>query len=97
MGQTVMRFLLDSGAAVSVVRCDTLADCWGKDIVPFTGEQNTVAADCLPLDVIRKVVLPVSLGQLASSPGSLSLWGAGKKREPGIHCLRMLENYPDFG
>ena len=63
MGQTAMRFLLDSGAAVSVVRCDMLADCWRKDIVPVTGEQNTVAADGLPLDVIGRVVVPVSLGQ----------------------------------
>ena len=39
MGQTAMKFLLDSGAAVSVVRGDTLADCWRKEIVPVAGEQ----------------------------------------------------------
>ena len=26
-----------------------------------------------------------------------SLWEGREKREPGIHCLRMLENYPDLG
>ena len=43
MSQRAMRFLLDSVATISVVRCDTLADSWCRDIVPVTGGHNTVA------------------------------------------------------
>ena len=63
MGLTSTRFLLDSGAAVSVVRRDALDDCWGKHISPITGIPNTVAADGFPLEVVGRVVIPVSLGQ----------------------------------
>ena len=63
MGLTSTRFLLDSGAAVSVVRRDALDDCWHEHISSSTGIPNTVAADGLPLEVVGRVVIPVSLGQ----------------------------------
>ena len=47
MGQTSTRFLLDSGAAVSVVHYDSLDECCRQRIKDDVA-QNTVAADGLP-------------------------------------------------
>ena len=63
MGQTPTRFLLDSGAAVSVVRQDVLSHCWREHIQELTGAPATVAADGRPLEVCGKVMIPVSVGQ----------------------------------
>ena len=62
MGQTSAKFLLDSGAAVSVVRHAVLADCWRNSIAKVE-TQNTLAANGLPLEVIGQVTVPVSLGE----------------------------------
>ena len=69
MGQTSAKFLLDSGAAVSVVRHAVLADCW-HDSNAKTETQNTLAANGLPLEVIGQVTVPVS-GNFEQSKSSL--------------------------
>ena len=61
MGQTSSRFLLDSGAAVSVVRYNSLDEHWRQRIKTCV-IPNTVAADGLPLEVVGKVEIPVALG-----------------------------------
>ena len=65
MGQTSTRFLLDSGAAVSVVRYDSLDECWRQRIKDDVA-QNTVAADGLPLEVVGHIGIPVSLGKFGA-------------------------------
>ena len=60
MGQTSMKFLLDSGAVVSVVRSAVLPDCWHNSMA--TTRANTVAADGVPLEVLGQVRVPVTLG-----------------------------------
>ena len=67
MGQTSTRFLLDSGAAVSVVRYDSLDECWRQRIKDDVA-QNTVAADGLPLEVVGHIGIPVSKNQIWSRP-----------------------------
>ena len=62
MGQTSAKFLMESGAAVSVVRHAVLADCWRNSIAK-TKTQNTLAVNGLPLEVIGQVTVPVSLGE----------------------------------
>ena len=62
MGQTSAKFLMKSGAAVSVVRHAVLADCWRNSIAK-TKTQNTLAVNRLPLEVIGQVTVPVSLGE----------------------------------
>ena len=61
MGGTSTRFLLDSGAAVSVVRYDSMEERWRQQI-KGSSNQNTVVADSLPLEVVGNVTVPVSLG-----------------------------------
>ena len=61
MGLTACRFLLDSGAAVSVVRLDATDKQW-HDKISAAESNTTVAADGLPLEVVGQVTLPVSLG-----------------------------------
>ena len=62
MGQTPMKFLLDSGAAVSVVHSAVLADCWHNSITKEREANSAVAADGVPLEVLGQVVIPVTLG-----------------------------------
>jgi len=62
MGSTKYRFLLDSGAAVSVVRLDALDPEWHSQI-ETKSLRTAVGADGLPLDVVGQVVAPVSLGE----------------------------------
>ena len=62
MGSTKYRFLLDSGAAVSVVRLDALDPEWHSQI-ETKNLRTAVGADGLPLDVVGQVVAPVSLGE----------------------------------
>ena len=61
MGLTACRFLLDSGATVSVVRWDAIDKQW-HDKISATESNTMVAADGLPLEVVGQVTLPVSLG-----------------------------------
>ena len=65
MGQTSTRFLLDSGAAVSVVHYDSLDECWRHRIKDDVA-QNTVAADGLPLEVVGHIGIPISLGKFGA-------------------------------
>ena len=60
MGPTCCKFLLDSGAAVSVIRFDALDEKWYPDIIA-AGPETAIGADGLPLEVVGKVTLPVSL------------------------------------
>ena len=50
MGPTQRRFLLDSGAAVSVAHLDALDEKWQSQITA-AGLKTTVGADGLPLEV----------------------------------------------
>ena len=59
---TSTRFLLDSGAAVSVVRYDFITDNWRNEITKDEA-QNTIAADGLSLPVISNLTIPVVLGE----------------------------------
>ena len=54
MGGTSTRFLLDSGAAVSVVRYDSLDERL-REQVKGSSNQNTIAADGLPLEVVGNI------------------------------------------
>ena len=54
------KFLLDSGAAVSVVRYDQLTEKSKKEIVPG---MTAVGADGNPLEVLGCVTLPISIGE----------------------------------
>ena len=62
MGQTPMKFLLDLGAAVSVVHSAVLADCRYNSITKEREANSAVAADGVPLEVLGQVVIPVTLG-----------------------------------
>ena len=66
MGPTQRRFLLDSGAAVSVARLDVLDEKWHSQITA-AGLKTTVGADGLPLEVVGQVTVPVSLGDFQTS------------------------------
>ena len=43
------------------------------------------------IDDIEGIICVITGADVASSPGSNA--GAGGKREPGIHCLRMRQKY----
>lgn len=60
MGLTACRFLLDSGAAVSLVHQDTIEKQW-CDKISAIESNTTVAANGLPLEVVGQVILLVSL------------------------------------
>ena len=53
--------MLDSGAAVSVVRLDTLDENWLSQIRQSPG--NAIGPDGLPLEVMGEVEVPISLGE----------------------------------
>ena len=62
MGMTSTKFLLDSGAFMSVVHYDFIADRSCNEITK-DGAQNTIAADVLPLEVTGNLTIPVVLGE----------------------------------
>ena len=62
MGGSPARFLLDSGAGVSVVRYDALESCWQNRIAQ-DGPQNAIAANGLPLEVMGRVKIRITLGE----------------------------------
>ena len=61
MGGISTRFFLDLGAAVSVVNYDSMDERWRQQI-KGSSNQNTIAADGLPLEVVGNTTVLVSLG-----------------------------------
>ena len=61
LGQSSVRFVLDSGAAVSVVDYGVVEKPYG-DLIQKEGVTTAVGANGLPLNVVGKVHLPVKLG-----------------------------------
>ena len=59
IGNSPVQFLLDSGAAVSVICCDMVPVSAMRRMEPASS--STVAANGLPLDVVGQVSVPVSL------------------------------------
>ena len=62
MGGTSTRFLLNSGAAISVVRYDSLDERL-REQVKGSSNLNTIAANGLPLEVVGNITVSVSLGK----------------------------------
>ena len=62
MVQTSAKFLMDSGASVSVILHVVLADCW-RNSIGKKETQNTLAVNGLPLEVIEQVTVQMSLGK----------------------------------
>ena len=67
------KILLDTGAAVSVARYDFLPEEYRQGLIESPG---AVGANGMPLDVVGKTKMAVSLGSLTtSSPSSVTkLW-----------------------
>ena len=65
IGPSPVTFLLDSGAAVSVIRLDTL-DTHFRNRITDAGLTAPIGANGSPLDVIGQITLPVNIGNFQS-------------------------------
>jgi hypothetical protein len=57
-------FLLDTGAAMSVIHREAVPDCYQNQIKPVVNS-GVVGANGLPLDIIGTVNIPITLGTFA--------------------------------
>ena len=65
IGPSPVTFLLDSGAAVSVIRLSILNSQFRNQVIE-TGSTDPVGTNGSPLDVIGQVTLPVNVGNFQS-------------------------------
>ena len=65
IGSSPVTFLLDSGAAISVIRLDTL-DTHVRNQITDAGLMAPIGANSSPLDVIGQITLPVNIGNFQS-------------------------------
>ena len=65
IGPSPVTFLLDSGAAVLMIRLDTL-DTHFRNRITDTGLTAPIGANGSPLDVIGQITLPVNIGNFQS-------------------------------
>ena len=65
IGSSPVTFLLDSGAAISVIRLDIL-DTHVRNQITDAGLMAPIGANSSPLDVIGQITLPVNIGNFQS-------------------------------
>ena len=61
MGDMSVQFLIDTGAAVLVVRCDTLSELLQLQVTPI--RVATFGANSSPLDVVGQIVVYIVIGE----------------------------------
>ena len=94
IGNSPVQFLLDSGAAVSVICCDMVPVSAMRRMEPASS--STVAANGLPLDVVGQVSVPVSLSGYCVTHTFLVVRRLTVERLLGAHFLEKHRAVIDF-
>ena len=66
LGNLPVQFLLDSGAAVSVIRYEIL-DCYYQQKITISSTPAAVTANGSALEIVGEIIMPISIAQFHSS------------------------------